>query len=90
MIVLTNTQRAGLAELASACSYSLSRGGQGWVRTRDLGGTKYERSSTNLHSLVRLGLVQGRRYGAHSQTQWNWRITHAGLEVLGLNDFRNK
>lgn len=71
---LTEAQRRGLIECCAM--------GDGSFYSRHLSGTKTERSTANLHSLRRLGLLEAVKEGDNPQSQYRWRITPAGRAAL--------
>ena len=81
-VVLTETQMRGLIELAAACDESIGLGGEGWVRTNRICGTKEERSASNMRGLVRLSLAEGVKYGPNPQGQWSFRATSEGRRAM--------
>ncbi|MBZ9888079.1 hypothetical protein LB559_09020 [Mesorhizobium sp. BR1-1-3] len=71
---LTETQKRSLIECVAM--------GEGWWRSQHLSGTKAERSSTTLLSLVALGLLEGEKNGGNKQGQYHWRVTDLGRLAL--------
>ena len=80
---LSYTLRRSLIELDAACSADRLPGAPPkWVRTRDICGTKAERSARTLMALVQLGLAESIRDCTYKQRQHSWRITSAGRETV--------
>lgn len=64
--------------LRQACDRSIKAGGNGWVISGYLGGTKQDRSTGRLQSLITSGHAQGSKLGEERAAFFRWRITDAG------------